>query len=107
MAYARNLKIDAEINALSIELKCLEHEEIRGGIAGPSMRTDIDGVKLRLKNLQLLKAQHLQEAQEEAIGKVADNIDAFVRDQYVRVSELAAWLRASALGQHILYRHIG
>jgi hypothetical protein len=92
-AYAKNLEVDAAIDALGIELKCLEQKEIRGGIAGPSMQEDIDGVQLRMKTLQLLKAHYLQEAQEEALGKAADNIDAFVRDEYVRVSELAAWLR--------------
>jgi hypothetical protein len=93
-AYAKNLKVDAKIDAWGIQLKCLEQEEIRGGIAGPSMQVDIDDVKSRMKALQMLKAHHLQEAQEEALGKAADNIDAFVRDEYVRVSELAAWLRA-------------
>ncbi|MEF8718229.1 MAG: hypothetical protein V5B44_11040 [Candidatus Accumulibacter necessarius] len=93
-AYAKNLKVDAEIDAWGIQLKCLEQEKIRGGIAGPSMQVEIDGVKSRMKALQMLKAHHLQEAQEEALGKAADNIDAFVRDEYVRVSELAAWLRA-------------
>jgi hypothetical protein len=93
-AYAKNLKVDAEIDAWGIQLKCLEQEKLRGGIAGPSMQVEIDGVKSRMKALQMLKAHHLQEAQEEALGKAADNIDAFVRDEYVRVSELAAWLRA-------------
>ncbi len=93
-AYAKTLEIDAAIDALGIELKGIQQKEIRGGIAGPSMQMDIDSVKLRIKNLQLLKAHHLQEAQEEALEKNADNMDAFVREEYVRVSELAAWLRA-------------